>query len=293
MRHRPGLLWIAALSGCGNSTSVADATATLAGAFCERIVQCCTGGQIACTAGHAITRDECVALVQLSLRAQTDATAQAVTAGRRRVDSDALDACVDAIAQSGCYPFASLEACTESVLFPGTQGDGEVCLDSSECQDGTWCYGLADGGQGVCVRLQAEGELCYDSSQCRADLYCAAEGYVCQPRSEAGGPCEADEAGAAEAPLCAAGTTCNPSTERCEGPAAEGESCASRACREGLFCGFSDNRFSCQAPLPDGEACVSDFQCASGHCDGGGHCATDANECSVGVGLIGIEACTP
>jgi hypothetical protein len=130
------------------------------------------------------------------------------------------------------------------------KADGEACTSSDECNG----LGCTDG---VCTRFAEESCTNNDdcaSQRCR-DGECIegeAPGAACSDNSDC------DAGGACDARVCKLVARCTFGEV--------GESCAPRGCRSDLLCMSNVCTARTEPSLPDGEACRSYTDCASGHC---------------------------
>lgn len=105
-----------------------------------------------------------------------------------------------------------------------------------------------------------QGATCETLKSNATSSFPPCDDYV-QPRVEAGLNCRLDES-------CIGGHCSGQSLDAdgvCVGFVAEGRSCAAAPCGLGLYC---DSSKVCQAVKPEGSACNSNGECASGGCNG-------------------------
>jgi hypothetical protein len=178
---------------------------------------------------------------------------RALVSGRLRVDEGALARCQEATMRErdGCAwvtPSSPLPPAACDGLFVGAVPSGGACHSSLECAAPLHCAGATPAQAGTCAEPLPVGAECARTSDALAS-------YTLSVNVER------------EHPLCDG--SCSFGAGKCQ---------ASRAA-------------SAASPKPRvaaGEACRSDFDCATGGCDASGHCGM---KCS--VSFDPIAASTP
>jgi hypothetical protein len=160
-------------------------------------------------------------------------------------------------------------------LFTGRRQAGESCRSSLECEGTLLCEGLGPTDVGRCASPPARGANCNLAVDALATytkqdaerLHPPCQGICTRHRCEAA---VADGAACSTSQVCAPGHHC--ADGHCaQGPAAAGERCWGGDCATGLRC----MKGTCRAPLPEGTACINDFECLGGCTGAAGsrHCA--------------------
>lgn len=153
--------------------------------------------------------------------------------------------------------------CTDRLGQDGICATHADCLPAFICQQDT-CQRVARCGSGVV------GDVCSDSNDCGAGLYCDGESNVCATQLAQDADCVGNEGECGPTNICRSDHTCQP-------PGETGAECgAASDCVDGLYCGFSE--LQCVPLEPNGNECVWDPMCASGHCDSSGSPQVCADE---------------
>lgn len=291
--------------GGGTGAIGADEFVTEASALiCADVGDCCARD------GNAFSAARCRA-------SYTTALASRLARGTVTYDADAGGRCIQAFrASPGQCDGTPAEAADCNAVFRGTLPEGAECEDGIECAgfpESAFCVDSESGAQ-VCAAVRrsspvraARGESCtgtcrpvdgvegcifsgtYPSVLCFIEdgLYCEGATSICEPLIPEGGTCAREP----DFPGCVAGAFCE--HERCVPVRGEGESClidicttpltcqspSALACGPGLRCAISDPLPHCVVPQPDGSACRSFYECASGWCEFSG----DGEQSAIGV----------
>ena len=193
---------------------------------------------------------------------------------------------------------------------------GKACVKAAGCCSGYFCDN-ATYGPAKCAAARANGAYCFSNTQCKSKI---CEGGSCVAKA-----CTAAALACSQDSDCCSGTFCDDLTygpAKCRAPQANGafctennqcqtnicrtSSCASACfatghtcskdpdCCGGSFCNnFNYGPWKCTAPLANGESCLADTQCHSGHCQAGacvnavcgnaGTACTTAGDCCGGT----------
>ncbi|MCE9575428.1 MAG: hypothetical protein K8W52_19910 [Deltaproteobacteria bacterium] len=218
-------------------------------------------------------------------------------------DSCGLDVCRPRAALGeacATAPCATGDHCV--AMRTGATGDrcttgalGAACNFDGDCDAALRCnyqIGNRDDGAGTCVAASQVGGECSNDHQCAGELLCVGEmtalgqcrdvstvGAACDDRCVGRLVCDADFAGDLGHCIAAPGIgdACSSSCGEflrcfidCEPLGDVGFNCNNLFdCRTDLYCAFDGFTGTCARPLPDGQGCTGDEQCASGACDSG------------------------
>jgi hypothetical protein len=223
--------------------------------MCRNMFECCTGAQLETILGVEIstTEEACRNDQRLVCENANSALRYSIEQGRTSLDTSLANACLkELLVGDECFPQVSefAPSCTDGIVT-GNQAAGADCIETFECQAGSYC-----GADRKCRELPDVGEEC--SGECKPGLYCGVEA-------------------AATGPVCialkAAGEDCNDSSE----------------CVEETFC-LVDNAAQmgqCTAPKALGTVCENDNECDSGFClpgsCGGAEECTNDSQCTAGT----------
>ncbi|HLU66938.1 MAG TPA: hypothetical protein VKZ63_11720 [Kofleriaceae bacterium] len=291
-------------AACGGSADPQAAAEDLATELCDLSFRCCTRGEVNFYLGHYVGPEDCadrlvnsaslssnlvinlsmfenVAVFLPNLRALD----QAVKDGRTKVDSDAVDACVEflrgvqcnALEEEAevCTPPEIIEdhPCDPSVMFRGNVSEGGRCTSvgfSFECAEGLACRASSPlGVEGACVAPGELGDYCFTDGECGEDLYCSQLDGTCQEPGQPGEVCAyADPDDPSPSPdslllRCDTGLSCDPVTDTCVAPCERGAACAVDLdcdAEAGLVCMLG----RCDSPRSEGLPCAQDEHCQEG-----------------------------
>lgn len=176
-----------------------------------------------------------------------------------------------------CDPFSHRCVPPSSEKLPVVDAGAPCGLGVANCGPGDFCYAPVFPDNGVCLPVIHDGGGCDPSNpfgDCAKGLVCAGygsslDGGVCRPPSPAGGPCvmgadggSTGSSGCEDDAVCLdGGCVALPST----GPCVAGH-CDPDA-------GYCSSKNRCVEWSPNGAACTSPSQCASGLC------ASTTHEC--------------
>jgi hypothetical protein len=253
----------------------------------------CAAGWGACSSNHGVPLDElvarfttaacsaltrchqssdeayCEALGLWSDLKETNSLARKVAAaqqGRLKYDGNVAQACLDALATTGCdmwqqggrYTIGT-DACLR-FFSGGSVADGAACTVDLECAPGSACMFKSGCDQGACTS-SGSGEECVSDDQCPKNNICASQ---CRAVTLKGLGEYCDAAGL----FCQAGLTCctasSYSSNVCEPPVTEGSLCDYTSdCADGLIClqASGNTLKTCQRIAAKGEACQAPGQC--------------------------------
>lgn len=293
-----------------------EAIVQLVEARCQWLFNCCAAGEIDYELGP-FTADaaDCTNRVISVLESGTPgspvaagpsdlllALTQSFALGRISLDANAVQACVDYLANEGCTPALAEgqercdpadsqpldDPCDLRLLAIGRQDVGEECepLLQAECAAGARCVDF--GTSGVCAALSAEGEPCFADTDCDEAFVCDLAGTGnCVMGAAVGQACSfADPMNplpGTELDRCGRGLTCATDDFTCAGGSCgPGAPCTFDAeCPEGLFCIVD----ACQPPQGGGGPCEVNEHCQSNFCSLG------TNVCSEPSGMPDGTSC--
>jgi len=184
---------------------------------------------------------------------------------------------------------------------------GMTCDGCESCQN---VQTVEDGGLiGTCLPAHQVGWTCASDSDCAPYTWCADAGYAdgggaCVSNGHAGDPCAVTPSSESDVDRCMPGLTCvRASASASEGTCQQvvagqlGDACdrfdTGTACVAGATCALAeDGGEVCLAQAADGQACSTDFPCASPDVCTAGLCAPppgDGASCVDGVCASGTE----
>jgi hypothetical protein len=161
-----------------------------------------------------------------ALRAQYDAQAAAIAAGRVQFDAARFASCRSALATADCELGLDDGTCD---FFVGARTNGQSCQLDDECQTGSWCTALGAAQCGTCAPVAALGQSCANAP-CGLGAFCVELGqgsndFRCVPGTAGVG----QTCGTLATGLCRGELQCVPDTFGagflCARPAAAGQAC--------------------------------------------------------------------
>jgi hypothetical protein len=244
-----------AISGCpGCFSSSRDFCVESAKVSCQLQFRCCTAqerqalfGGTNLAIGPYHDEGGCVDAFVRQCEASSQATDEAIAAGRITFDQDRANQCLntrrEAVATCDADTlFNNIDDCND--LFDGAVADGDTCFNTNECAeagstceienepnpDGTFVVTLA----GTCKGQGDLGEPCLPGGQCNDEnLRCL--------------------------------TDADTFEQSCENPRGPGERCQNNFdCQDGLRCEFGETDLVCTAAAGPGEDCDFDDDCQEG-----------------------------
>ncbi|MCH2108645.1 MAG: EB domain-containing protein [Polyangiaceae bacterium] len=269
------------LGACEGFSQTATALSALTDAICTQIYSCCEDSEAKATLGAAFADlDSCKSSYKALLVAPNQTLnlpslpagfenvanvgeiGDKIQSGRISLDSDALAACAEQLADQACGdeetpPVAVLECgeeaaenpCQNFIIGLGEQGDR--CLENEECAEGFTCQG-DEGQYNVCVAEKKEGDPCQTDSDCAssAELYCSDTSGTCEADRVEGEDCAFldpslnDDSVTLTVP-CASGFYCSVETSKCVSECDRIEedglcNLSTNWCETGLSCSFSN-----------------------------------------------------
>lgn len=245
----------------------------------QRKAQCCG------TPPQRFLLDECVQAVTRSLDS-------------RSVDLDprAVQACVTSVEETltGCdwvTPGQPLTPAACQAVFRGKVLAGSACRSSLECEGDLHCNGTTPTRAGVCATPAGVGAGCGTHVDALAAYtltrglershpfcadFCSLLSHKCEASPPEGARCMASV-------NCARGQTCVRGACSAARRRQRGQTCDGADCEEGLRCVEGECRELARA----GQACKTDFDCATGGCLAAPNgAATCGAKCSVSLAML-------
>jgi len=195
-------------------------------------------------------------------------------AGHLIYDGARVQACLDAIANASCSPYAAalfdpIEDCVRRSIKP-LLANGETCEHDWACISGacegcdwvdTCCSGTCGppSYQRVVIDVPIGG-ACGSFGVCAEGLFCDDNGdQTCKPLIAEGQPCT-EQGGTGETYFlrCAAELTCDEATGVCKPPPGLGEHCVFQCSSIALIC---NDTGTCVAQTAEGDACLNGNDC--------------------------------
>lgn len=158
----------------GSSVALADFGDALAGAYCQRVFQCC--------AVMDLKEESCRNGIKGQVATQIEQHQPFLDSGKVVFSPQKAAACINRLLAAGCATFKGgsptlnpTDLCLEA--FEATVAPGGGCADDFECIAG-WC----DPSSGKCVAKRADGASCEDDGDCLSEN-CAPTPMMCVPRA--------------------------------------------------------------------------------------------------------------
>ncbi len=282
-------------------------------AVCGHLEQCCTPSLMKFGLGSDITdAEECTKVltdrytrdfrmapeeVYLELPMGFDLpelgpVAASLEQGRTQLNQDAIDACIDALAELDCSE-VNEPSCGENIettcdgdnFFTGILTEGAICSADSpnECGEGLFCFSTPTSS--VCRKDSGIGGPCLDGYGC-SEGYCDARSDTCLAYAREGEDCSYEDPKGISYPnmlvqRCDSDLACSLTTKKCVSLCGDGIGLNCREdyhCADGAYCDtsadpipgyaeYSNYYGACADRVGTGEPCTEDNQCDSGMCD--------------------------